>query len=89
MLWFKRIIILSVVLLLLAVAVYAILFTLKNTAQTNVDLVFIQFTDQPVDLIVICSFVLGGLLGLVSSVGLFLAQTKKHRKALNKVRKQL
>lgn len=85
MLWFKRII---VSVLLLVAAAYTILFTLENTARIDINLFFIQFADVQLDLVVLLSFIVGGLAGLLSAAGLLLAQRKKYRVALFKAQQQ-
>lgn len=71
---FKRI---SIVLLLLLVLAIGILFSVQNTSPAPLDLLFIQFSPQPLALWVLLAFVLGGIIGmLVSSVAIVSIRTQ-------------
>ena len=54
-------------LLALAVAAWALLFCLANTARTPLDLVLLRLPEAPLSVWVLGAFVLGGLGGLLAS----------------------
>jgi uncharacterized integral membrane protein len=61
------------------------LFVVQNTAEAPMDLLFFQLSEQRVALWVVLSFGLGGLLGMLTSLGLVL----RLRTALMKANRQL
>jgi len=63
--WLRRLLLAG---LLLGMAAYAILFTLQNKAKLDVDFIFVQQTDVPVELLIILSFLAGGLIGIIADL---------------------
>ena len=78
---FKRFLILFII---LAICSFVLIFCLRNTVQVDVDLFFVRFDKMPFDLVVISSFVFGGLLGLFSSLGFVYKMRKKYRLSVQK-----
>lgn len=77
------------VLLVLAVCVYVLVFTLSNTTLTDIDFVFITLNQVPVELTVLASFVLGGLCGLLAAAGILAGFYRKYRRLLKNTRQTL
>ena len=65
-----------------AVAAYAVFFTLANRQVLDLDFLFIQLDQVPVELALICSFIVGGLSGIVAAFGWVM----HYRSQLNKAR---
>ena len=65
--WFKRLLILTVFLVLL---IFFVNFTLANTSMVSLDFVGIALPEVTVSTVVLVPFVLGGLIGLLVSMGL-------------------
>lgn len=85
LLWTKRVLVLA---LLSAVGFYVVVFTLNNTAKVSVDFLIIQWLDVPIELVMVVSFVVGGLFGCLCTLGLWLRCKGKLNKAqleLNKL----
>jgi len=68
------------------VCFYIVLFCLRNDAAISVDFFFVQVSAVPLDLVVLASFICGGLLGLISALGMLMSMRKKYRKALSQVK---
>ena len=62
MVWVKRALL---VILLLAFAGASLLFTLRNQALVDIDLLFIHFSSVKVELALVLSFILGALFSLL------------------------
>lgn len=62
MVWFKRALL---VILLLAFAGASLLFTLRNQALVNIDLLFIYLPSVKIELALVLSFILGALFSLL------------------------
>ncbi|NRA41852.1 MAG: LapA family protein [Pseudomonadales bacterium] len=69
-------------LIALALAAYVVFFTLANHQLLDLDLLFIQLNQVPVELALILSFIAGGLSGIVAAFGWVM----HYRKQLNKAR---
>ena len=61
MVWLKRVLILSGFTL---VAAYVLFFTLNNTEHVNIDFLFIEWNEVPIELGLVAAFVAGGLSGV-------------------------
>jgi uncharacterized integral membrane protein len=79
MAWLKRFLLIFVILI---ACVYVILFSLRNTVLVDLDLFFITLNQVPIELAVVGSFIIGGLLGVLSSFSLLYRMRKKYRQAL-------
>ncbi len=79
MLWVKRILIVALILLCSA---YVLLFSLRNQAVVDIDLVFMQLSAIQLEFALVSSFVVGGLLGLFSALPLYLLKVSKLRRTL-------
>lgn len=62
MIWFKRALLLV---LLLAFAGMSLLFTLRNQALVDIDLLFVHFSSVKIELALVLSFILGALFSLL------------------------
>jgi putative membrane protein len=65
----KALIRIAVVALLLAILAIAILFAVQNTATVPLDLLVISLPERSVALWVLLAFSLGGVVGMLTSVG--------------------
>lgn len=76
----KRLVTLLTVLLVLLVFAYVTTFAISNSARVDLNLVFLQLQQLPVELLVIVSFVLGAFSGLLAaSVLLYRAYAKQRQ----------
>lgn len=67
-------------LIFIAVLFYTLTFVLSNTATTSVNFILFEFDSIAVELLVLASFVFGGLLGLLSASVLLLASYRKNKR---------
>ncbi len=81
MLWIKRILVAALVLLCSA---YVLLFSLRNQAIVDIDLVFIQLQAIQLEFALVSSFIVGGLLGLCSALPLYWLKVGKLRRSLTR-----
>lgn len=81
MAWLKRILIVAVFLL---TCFFVIFFSLRNTLLVDIDLFFVQFTAVPIESVVVSSFILGGLAGVLASLALLYRMRKKYRQAMRR-----
>ncbi|HEY9034386.1 MAG TPA: lipopolysaccharide assembly protein LapA domain-containing protein [Pseudomonadales bacterium] len=77
---------LLLLLLLLATCGYTLAFVLVNQSQADIDFVLFSVTAVPVELLVLASFVAGGLLGLLSAGLLLLKARQRYRQLLKNTR---
>ncbi|MEP5765236.1 MAG: LapA family protein [Halieaceae bacterium] len=59
-------------LILVAVLVIGVLFAVQNTATVPLDLLVISLSEQSIALWVLLAFAVGGVLGMLTSIGLVL-----------------
>jgi uncharacterized integral membrane protein len=69
MVWLKRVLIVSGFTL---VAAYVLFFTLNNTEHVNIDFLFIEWLQVPVELALVAAFIAGGLSGVMFTCVLWL-----------------
>lgn len=69
-------------LLLICAVAFVITFTTLNSEIVDVHLVFIELHQVKMEVVLIWSFILGGLLGVASGFGLLMNEKRKLRKAL-------
>lgn len=78
--WYKRLKLALGILFVLAVFAYIVTFVISNNTAADIDFIFVQFTEMPVELLLIVSFILGAFAGLLAaSVLLFKAFRKNKR----------
>jgi|GEM_PF-5210131 len=78
--WYKRLKLALGILFVLAVFAYIVTFVISNNTTADIDFIFVQFTEMPVELLLIVSFILGAFAGLLAaSVLLFKAFRKNKR----------
>lgn len=75
--------------ILLAVFVYVLSFVLSNKATSDVDFVFYQLQGVAVELLVLASFIAGGVFGLLSASGLLLLSYRKNKRLLRQYRQHM
>lgn len=80
---------LTLLAVLLFVFVYTLSFVLSNVAVVSVDFVFFQFESLAVDLLVIASFIMGGVVGLLSAVSLLFLSYRKNKRLLQQYRQHM
>lgn len=85
MFWLKRLPLIAVVLLTCS---YIFIFSLRNHQSVDVDLVFLILQQQPLDGVLIATFIIGALTGLASSLLLWLRLRHKYRVKLYKAERQ-
>ena len=85
MLWIKRILVAALILLC---SVYVLLFSLSNHAVVDIDLVFMQLQAIQLEIALVSSFVIGGLLGLCSALPLYWLKASKLRRTLTQVKQE-
>lgn len=85
MLWFKRICIAAV---LITACALIFVFCLRNNVLVDVDLLFYTLPQIKLDLLLIATFIAGGLLGVLSALALMLTMRRKYRVALSKAQRQ-
>lgn len=76
-------------LLLLAAFAYVLTFSISNNAKVEVNLLFTQLTDLPVELLVISTFVLGALSGLLAASLLLYRSYRRNRLLMRQYAKHL
>lgn len=69
-------------LLFIVCCIYVLLFSIKNSAVVDIDLLFVQLKAVKIELALVFSFISGGLAGLISAMPLLLRMRKKFRQAL-------
>jgi uncharacterized integral membrane protein len=79
--WIKRLITLALV---LGFSAFVVLFTLRNNALVDIDLLFVYFDQVKIELALVASFIIGGLLGMLSILPLWYSIRKKYRVQLAK-----
>ena len=89
MIWLKRIFYFLVLLVCLGFGAYILLIALRNHELVNFDLFFFQLEQVRIEVLVIGSFLLGGLLGIVSWLIPSAFIWLKHRRSLSKAKKEL
>lgn len=77
------------VLLVLAAFAYVLTFSITNNAKVEVNLLFTQLHDMPVELLVISTFVLGALSGLLAASYLLYRMYRRNRLLLRQYAKHL
>ena len=83
--WTRRLIIAAII---IAIAAYVLFFTLGNTQQVSIDFLFLQWSDAPIELVIVSTFIAGGLFGLICTCGFWLrirARLNQANLALNKL----
>ena len=83
--WIKR---LPIILIILITCFYIFVFSLRNTQLVDVDLLFIVLAQQKVEVIIIASFILGGIAGILASLILIFRMRSKYRVRLYKAERQ-
>jgi len=78
--WFKRIKLALIVLLLLAMFAYIVTFVISNNSMADINFIFLQLTQVPVELVVIASFVVGALAGLLAASLLLYKASRKNKR---------
>lgn len=78
LIWTRRIILAAMVTLL---AAYVLFFTLGNTQHVSIDFLFARWSNVPVELLMVSSFITGGLVGLICTSGLWFRCRVKLNKA--------
>lgn len=81
--WIKRGKLLLIAVLLMAVFAYVLAFALLNQTAADIDFVFFELHQIGVELSIIVSFILGGLVGLLSA-SLLLFRSYRKNKRLSK-----
>ena len=82
---FKRTLLLV---LLLSVCGFVLVFCLANSVEVDVNLLFFHFSGVQFDLVVIASFIAGGLSGVLSSL-MYVRKIRKKYRVANKQTLQL
>jgi uncharacterized integral membrane protein len=74
MVWIKRLFITALILIF---STFVVLFTLRNNALVDIDLVFIYLAAVKIELALVLSFILGGLMGLFAIIPLYFRIKKR------------
>ncbi len=80
--WTRRLILASII---ISLGAYVLFFTLNNTQHVSVDFLFAAWPEAPIELVIVSSFIVGGLCGLLCTCGLWL----RSRALLNKTQLEL
>ncbi len=89
MIWLNRLFRLFQILICVAFFAYVFLISLRNHAKIDLDLYFYQVQQAPVEVVVVSAFLLGGVLGVLSWILPSLSGALKHKRSLNKAKKEL
>ena len=84
--WIKR---LLIAVLIMVSCGYVVLFCVKNSTVVDIDLFFIKLHGVKLELAMVASFILGGLVGVLSSVPMLLAVSKRYRRTIKSQSKSL
>lgn len=71
---------LFIAILFLAIFIYTLSFVVSNSEITQVDFIFFQVESIAVELLVIVSFIAGGLTGLLSAATLLFLSYRKNKR---------
>lgn len=77
------------VLLVLAAFAYVLVFAISNKALVDVNLVFIQLSQLPVELLVVSTFVLGAFSGLLAASLLLYRAHRRNRLLMRQYAKHM
>ena len=80
----KKLKLIIAIALAFCIFLYALAFVLSNHAQVDVDLLFVQLTQWPVEAVVLASFFLGAAMGLGSAAVLLWLSRRKNQQLLKR-----
>ena len=83
--WIKKLTIIAAVLISCG---YIFVFSLSNKQFVDLNLLFITLPHLRIEFVIITTFVLGALLGLLASLGWWLKMRRKYRVLLYKANRQ-
>ncbi|NRB39649.1 MAG: LapA family protein [Pseudomonadales bacterium] len=83
--WIKR---LPIAVCILIACSYIFIFSLRNNQLVDVDLLFIVLPQMKIELVIIATFIVGSLTGVLSSLLLMAKMRRKYRVRLYKAERQ-